>query len=52
MVFSIGSSVACEQLCGPTAAIHESFWSGLVVAIDPAVGRWTRDSILTAQVRY
>ena len=23
------------------AAIHESFWPRLVVAVDPAVGRWT-----------
>ncbi|RXH54461.1 hypothetical protein GRAN_4757 [Granulicella sibirica] len=25
----------------PATAIHESFWSGLVVTVDPAVGRWT-----------
>ena len=34
------------------AAIYESFWSGLVIAIDPAVGRWARDPIRAAQVRY
>ena len=34
------------------AAIHESFRPRLVVAIDPAVGRWAGDSILAAQVRY
>jgi hypothetical protein len=34
------------------AAIHESFWPRLVVAIDSAVGRRARDSVLTAQVRY
>jgi hypothetical protein len=34
------------------AAIYESFCSGLVIAIDPAVGRWARDPIRAAQVRY
>jgi hypothetical protein len=34
------------------AAVYESFRPRLVVAIDPAVGRWAGDSILTAQVRY
>jgi hypothetical protein len=34
------------------AAIHESFWPRLFLAIDPAVSRWARNSVLTAQVRY
>ena len=34
------------------AAIYESFRPRLVVAIDPAIGCWAGDSILTAQVRY
>src|SRR6266436_1453294 len=34
------------------AAVHESFWSRLVVTVDPAVGCWTRDSIRATQVRY
>jgi len=38
---SIGSSVAWEQPCGRRLGIHESFRPSLVVAIDPAVGRWT-----------
>src|ERR1700733_571594 len=32
--------------------IHESFWSRLVVTIDPAVGSWTRYPIRATQVRY
>ena len=34
------------------AAIHESFWPRLVLAIDPAVRWGTGDSIRAAQVRY
>ena len=32
------------------AAVHESFWSRLVVTVDPAVDCWTRDSIRATQV--
>ena len=36
----------------PAAAIYESFRPRLVIAIDPTVGRWTRDSVRAKQVRY
>src|ERR1700678_209775 len=34
------------------AAIHKSFRTRLIVSIDPAVGRWTRDPVRATQVRY
>jgi hypothetical protein len=40
---------ATMRACAP---IHQSFRPSLVVAIDPAIGRWARDPIRTTKVRY